>query len=127
MLKNTLILLLSILTIVACNGGKSSADSATSTSDSAENATEEVSTSSSKSYVKWLNNYEDFIDNEYLPLMKKANSGDMSALSDMNSYMEKATKLGEEAMELQGELSGSDLDDYMVRYARILEKLSATM
>ena len=81
--------------------------------------------SSDVSYKKWLKDYESFVVNEYIPLMKKINAGDTSAMGDMQKYMEKATKLSEQATEMQGDLSGSDLSEFMTTYSRIAQKLSS--
>jgi len=80
------------------------------------------STKSAK-WESWLKDYESFVD-DYVKIMKKTQSGDMSAMNDLQKYMEKATKLGEEATELQVDLSSKDLTKFMESYSRITQKLT---
>ena len=77
-----------------------------------------------KTYKQWLKDYETFIDDEYIPLMKRILAGDATAADDMQSYTDKVTKLSEQAVKIQLDLSGSDLAEFTAAYSRIAQKIS---
>lgn len=104
----------------------SSYDAAESIAD--ESATEETSMDESESedgtedWDALLDSYEDFVD-EYIALMKKAQQGDMSAVSEYGTYMEKAQELGDKMSKAQGQMSAAQ----WARYSKILQKMTKNM
>jgi hypothetical protein len=65
-----------------------------------------------------LDKYEKYVD-DYIALMKKARNGNVSALEDASSLMEKALELAEELEKEQGDMSVSEAK----RMAAIYEKM----
>lgn len=65
-----------------------------------------------------LDEYENYVD-KYIALLKKANQGDMSALTEYAGMMEKAQELGEKMEKAQGEMSSKQWG----RYSKILQKM----
>lgn len=63
-----------------------------SSDESEDGETSTTSNSKSKDWDKVLKDYEDYI-NKYIALMKKANAGDVSAITEYASMLEKAEKL----------------------------------
>lgn len=70
-------------------------------------------------YDALLDSYEEFVD-EYIALLKKANNGDMDAVSQYASCMQKAQELGEKLNKAQGTMSAAQ----WARYGKILNKFS---
>ena len=66
-----------------------------------------------------LDSYEKYV-NKYVSLMKKANAGDMSAMSEYPSMLQEAQELSEKLSNAQGELSSAQ----WARYMRITAKMS---
>ena len=77
------------------------------------------SSSGSEDWDAVLDDYEKYVD-KYIALLKKANQGDMSALSEYAGMMEKAQELGEKMDDAQGEMSSAQWS----RYTRILQKMT---
>jgi hypothetical protein len=65
--------------------------------------------SGSRDWDKVLDDYESYVD-QYLSLIKKANKGDLSAMTEYMKCMEKAEKLEKELDEAQGDLSVAQLN-----------------
>ena len=63
-------------------------------SSSSNDGGSSVSGLGSEDYDKVLDNYEDYVD-QYIKFLKKANNGDMSAMSEYPGLMEKAKELGD--------------------------------
>ena len=80
---------------------------------------EEESSCDSEDWDAVLDDYEEYVD-KYIALLKKANQGDMSALSEYVSMMEKAEKLGEKMDGAQGQMSSAQ----WARYTKILQKMT---
>ena len=97
-------------------------------SDSDESSTDEADVDESESedgtedWDALLDSYEDFVD-EYIALMKKAQQGDMSAVSEYGTYMEKAQELGDKMSKAQGQMSAAQ----WARYSKILQKMTKNM
>lgn len=75
---------------------------------------ETVNESSSLGSEDWdslLTTYEQYV-NKYISLMKKAANGDMDALSEYPSFMEKAEELSNKMENAQGEMSPSQWARY---------------
>ena len=116
--------------IVSCGGKKNSSDE-NSTSDSVEpvstsdvsdlNVSDDsedenetslsASSSDSEDFDAVLESYEEYVD-QYIVLMKKAAKGDMSAMSEYPTLMEKAQELGEKMEKAKGDMSASQLAKY---------------
>jgi len=77
------------------------------------------SSSSSNNYDELLTSYEKFID-DYIKIVKKAKNGDMTAIMEMSTMMEKANDLGQKMQNAQGNLTSSQLTKFM----KLQEKLS---
>lgn len=80
---------------------------------------ESVGTSSGENWDAVLDSYEKYV-NKYVSLMKKANAGDMSAMSEYPSMLQEAQELSEKLSNAQGELSSAQ----WARYMRITAKMS---
>lgn len=98
-----------------------------STSDMEDNDDEEEnedseafsSDSDSKDWDGLLDSYEEYVD-EYVSFLKKASNGDMDALSEYPSLLEKAQSLSDELSGAQGSMSSSQWS----RYMRITNKMA---
>ncbi len=66
-----------------------------------------------------LDDYEKMVD-DYIKLLKKSQSGDMTALTDSIKMLEKATALSEKLGAAEDELTSQQ----MIRLAKIAAKLS---
>lgn len=77
------------------------------------------SSSSSKDWDALLNSYEQCVD-KYISFAKKAANGDMSALAEYPSLLEKAQELSEQMEGAQGDMSTSQ----WARYAKITSKMT---
>lgn len=78
-------------------------------SDNSDNGDTEsdYSSHSSAGSTDWdavLDSYERYVD-KYVTLYKKANNGDLDALTDYNEYMQEALELNEKLSNAKGELS----------------------
>ncbi|MGG7034084.1 MAG: DUF6591 domain-containing protein [Flavobacterium sp.] len=92
-MKRNFILLAAIAVLSSCNGKKETASTELDAPTFIEEpATELVETSSETDYDQVLNDYENFVD-QYIELFKKSKSGDMDALKEYPSIMEKAEEL----------------------------------
>lgn len=77
---------------------------------------------SNKTNQDWdniLDSYENYIE-EYIKLLKKANSGDMSALIEYMEYMEKAMDLAEKMEDAEGEMNATQA----TRFTKLQAKLA---
>lgn len=86
-----------------------------SSSSSSSNDNSSLSTNESTSDEDWdkvLKSYESYI-NQYIKLMKKAQSGDASALTEYASMMEKATDLADKMSNAGDDLSASQLAKFL--------------
>lgn len=82
---------------------------------------EELASDESSENEDWdalLDSYEDYVDS-YISLLKKANAGDLSALSEYPNFFQKAQDLGEKMSNASSDLSASQLN----RYNRINQKM----
>ncbi len=79
----------------------------------------EVATSSDDNWDSVLDSYEEFVDN-YIRLFKKAQAGDMSAMGEYATYMEKAQNLSDKLSSAKGSLSPSQV----ARYTKIMNKMA---
>lgn len=66
-----------------------------------------------------LDSYEEFID-QYVVMLKKAENGDMSALSEYPALLEKAQEVGNQLESTKGNMSSEQLS----RYAEITAKMA---
>lgn len=76
------------------------------------------SSSGSENWDSVLDSYERYVD-KYIALMKKAQSGDASAMSEYPSLMQEAQEYGDKLQNAKGSLSASQ----MARYQRITNKM----
>lgn len=75
--------------------------------------------SSGKDWDALLNEYEDYVD-KYVSFYKKAMNGDMSAMTEYVSLLEKAEKLSSQLETSQNDMSSAQLK----RYLKITEKMT---
>lgn len=80
------------------------------------------SSSGSEDWDKILDEYEEFV-NDYIKLFKKAQSGDMSAMTEYVSVLEDAQSLANKLEGASSDLSSSQLS----RYQKILSKMTSAM
>ncbi len=99
----------------------SSVSSYSSSSDDDEIEVVEES-SSDDDWDSALDSYEEFVDN-YIRLFKKAQAGDMSAMGEYTTYMEKAEALGDKLSSAKGSMSSSQV----ARYTKILNKMATVV
>jgi len=97
-----------------------SSSSSSNYSDNDENKKERYSSSSeTENWDKVLDSYENYID-QYIKLLKKAEDGDMDAMSEYTEMMEKATDLTEKMENADDEMSTSQ----MSRFVKLQNKLA---
>lgn len=94
--------------------------------DSETQGTTESKPANKKSNLtQLLHEYGDLLD-DYADIMAKVSEGDMSAMSEMTTYLERVTewteKWGKELEASQDDLSPSELADIMKEYQRLLER-----
>lgn len=82
-----------------------------------------VSTTNSTDWDRYLDSYEEFID-KYIQLLKKSQSGDMSALIEYAEYMEKANDLQSKMEKAKGDLSTSQIKRFMDLQTRLANAAS---
>ena len=66
-----------------------------------------------------MDSYEQFVD-QYISLVKKASKGDVTAIAEYPSVMEKATEFAEKMKGAQSDMSSSQ----WARYMEITNKMS---
>lgn len=77
------------------------------------------SSTGSEDWDALLNSYEEYVD-KYISYMKKAAKGDMSALAEYPSLLEKAQEFSEKMENAQGDMSASQ----WARYMKITKKMA---
>lgn len=77
-----------------------------------------VQSTNSKDWDKALDDFESYVD-QYINLMKKANSGDISVITEYVSFFEKAEKLEKDLDAAKNEMTKAQ----MKRYLKISEKM----
>ena len=89
--------------------------------DIIEDASQLQSTQShnSKDWDKVLDDYESYVDH-YISLLKKANNGDLSAMTEYVKIMEKAEELEKDLNDAENEMSNAQ----MKRYMKITKKMT---
>lgn len=80
---------------------------------------ESTNRSGSEDWDDVLNEYEKMVD-EYIKLLKKANDGDLSAMTSYLTYMEKAVALSEKLSKAESAMTASQVS----RYMRIVNKMA---
>ncbi len=130
-----------VVALISCGGSKKESDA--NTSDSAQemlndmSSTDFSSDNSGSSLLKeesddssteesgdkedWdavLDSYEEYVDS-YISLLKKANAGDLDALSEYPSLLQNAKEMGEKLSTASSDLSASQIS----RYNRINQKM----
>ena len=68
--------------------------------------------SGSTSWNELLDSYEKYVD-KYIAFMKRANNGDMSAMSEYPKFLQSAQDLSEKLQNAQGDMSPSQWSKYM--------------
>ncbi len=100
----------------------SSMDDETENDETENNETDvdksKISSSKSENWDSVLDSYERYVD-KYIAIMKKAQSGDASAMSEYPSLMQEAQEYGDKLQNAKGSLSASQ----MARYQRITNKM----
>lgn len=89
-------------------------------SSSASSSTSSTNGKSSADIDKMLDEYEKFVD-KYIALMKKAQNGDVSVMSEYASMLESAERLSEELDNCDGDMTSAQLS----RYTRITSKMTS--
>lgn len=100
----------------------SSMDNETKNDETENNETDvdksKITSSKSENWDSVLDSYERYVD-KYIALMKKAQSGDASAVAEYTSLMEEAQEYGDKLQNAKGSLSASQI----ARYQRINNKM----
>lgn len=89
------------------------------TESSEESSNETFSTPDTPNWDELLDSYEQFVD-QYISLVKKASKGDVTAIAEYPSVMEKATEFAEKMKGAQSDMSSSQ----WARYMEITNKMS---
>lgn len=90
--------------------------------DDSDISTSSSSSSSSNDWDSILNEYESYV-NDMISLYKKAQNGDLSAMSDYASVMEDAQSLSNKLANAKGTMSASQVK----RYTQILNKMNKAL
>ena len=90
-----------------------------SDNDDSEYDDSDTSSSGSEDWDELLDSYENYVD-KYISYMKKAAKGDMTALAEYPSLMEKAQDYSDKLQKAQGEMSTSQ----WARYNKITMKMA---
>lgn len=99
-----------------CNNSSSTSGPAEASAPQAAGATENASSNSS--YRSFLRDYEDFVD-KYIAVMKKVQRGDLSAMTDSMTLMQKAQDMQQKLESYRNDMTADDLQTYL----RIQKKL----
>ena len=94
-------------------------DDEISSDDDDSDSYSDSSSSGSEDWDALLDSYEKFVD-KYIIYMKKAAGGDLSAISEYTSLMEKAEEIGDKLDKAGDDLSSSQMN----RYMKITEKMT---
>lgn len=97
----------------------SSEDSGEETSASASADTEETADASAEDWDALLDSYDSYVS-QYISYAKKAASGDITALTEYPSFMEKAQDFSEKLQKAKGIMSASQWE----RYIKITNKMT---
>lgn len=89
------------------------------TESSEESSNETFSTTDTPNWDELLDSYEQFVD-QYVSLVKKASKGDVTAIAEYPSVMEKAKEFAEKMKGAQPDMSSSQ----WARYMEITNKMS---
>ena len=81
-----------------------------------------VSSSGSTEWDATLDSYEEYVD-KYIALMKKVAKGDMSAMAEYPSMLDKAQEFSNKLEKAKGEMSISQIN----RYTKITSKMATAM
>ncbi len=84
-----------------------------------EESTSDSSSSDSNDWDSVLDEFESYTDN-YISLLKKAQAGDMDAMTEYIDVMEDAQDLSDELEDAQGDFTSSQLS----RYMKIVNKMT---
>lgn len=106
-----------------CHGTSDDSYSDSASSDdgsySSDDDDDDSYSSGSQDWDALLDSYEEYVD-KYISYVRKAAQGDMSALSEYPSLMEKAQEFSEKMQNAQGDMSSSQWS----RYMRITNKMT---
>lgn len=94
-------------------------EESTPVSPSSSSSSPSSSSTNSSDWDRVLDKYESYTDN-YISLLKKAQAGDMSAMTEYIDVMEDAQDLADELEDAQGDFTRAQLS----RYMRILNKMT---
>jgi len=104
---------------------ETSEQTAASQSESTNYSTESAATSSSAGDKSWdalLVSYEKYID-QYITLFKKANAGDISAMSEYPSMMAKANDLQEKLINASDDMSIAQMNKFTKLQTKMLNAI----
>ena len=94
---------------------------------SSESETSSVSSKSkSEDWDAVLKSYEEFID-QYIKLLKKSQTGDMSALTEYAKYMEKASDLSEKLENANDELTSAQAAKFLKLQAKLANAAASAL
>lgn len=108
---------------VASSSSSSSSSSSYSDDDDDEDDKPITKKSSGKNWDKVLADYESYTD-KYIQLLKKANSGDMSAMTEYVSMLEKAQALQESLSDADDEMTPAQLQKFMKIQQKLINAAS---
>lgn len=109
--------------IAAIEAAAAEAAAAEAEAGIAAEVTEEESQAKTEDWDSVLDDYETFIT-DYVSLMKKAKAGDVSAVTEYASCLEKANSLGEKLEKAQSTLTSSQISRMTKLQAKIIAAAS---
>lgn len=105
------------------SSNSSSSSSSYSDNDDDDDDEPVIKKSSGKNWDKVLADYESYTD-KYIQLLKKANSGDMSAMTEYVSMLEKAQSLQESLSDADDEMTPAQLQKFMKIQQKLINAAS---
>lgn len=108
------------------SSGENNDDTSFSADESTGSDSESMSSSSSSSSEDWdavLDTYSSYVD-QYVALVKKAAKGDLTAMGEYASFLEKSEELSDKLERAKSDMSSSQVARYMKISAKMLKAAS---
>lgn len=108
------------------SSGENNDDTSFSADESTGSDSESMSSSSSSSSEDWdavLDSYSSYVD-QYVALVKKAAKGDLTAMGEYASFLEKSEELSDKLERAKSDMSSSQVARYMKISAKMLKAAS---
>ena len=85
-------------------------------------STEEVitSTKANNDIDAYIKSYEEYVD-QYLKLIKKSKSGDLSAMTEYTEYLQKTSDVSEKIQNIKSEMSPAQMDKFLKIHTKLIK------